>query len=132
MEFLVDTCVVIEYFLGKEPSRTVFRRLLQENAVYFSALTVFELCIGIEPDTKREEAINTLFEIVKVFPFDTNCAKKAGAIERMLRSKGKTIGPGDTMIAATGLAHDLPVLTLNDSHFKRVDGLKVISVENMI
>jgi predicted nucleic acid-binding protein len=49
-----------------------------------------------------------------------------GAITRYLREQGLLIGSNDLWIAATALAHDLPVATRNLRDYKRVPGLAVI------
>lgn len=44
-----------------------------------------------------------------------------------LRDNGNLIGANDLWIAATGLAYEMPVVTRNVEHFKRVPGLEVES-----
>ncbi len=44
-----------------------------------------------------------------------------------LADRGAVIGAHDLVIAATALAHELPVVTRNPTHFERVEGLKVES-----
>lgn len=57
---------------------------------------------------------------------DENIARRAGLIEgQHLTSETKpTLGPGDAIVAATGLVHNEPVVT-NDSNFESVEGLVV-------
>jgi tRNA(fMet)-specific endonuclease VapC len=43
----------------------------------------------------------------------------------MLRSTGLMIELSDIFIAATALANNLPVKTLNTRHFERVEGLSL-------
>jgi predicted nucleic acid-binding protein len=47
-------------------------------------------------------------------------------IVAILEGSGQSIGLKDSMIAATALAHEWSVATLNLSEFQRVPGLKVI------
>ena len=49
-----------------------------------------------------------------------------GRIYRHLSDNGLLIGANDLWIAATALAHGLPLVTRNDRHFRRVAGLHVI------
>jgi predicted nucleic acid-binding protein len=49
-----------------------------------------------------------------------------GELHRYLRTNGLLIGTNDLWIAATALAHDLPVVTRNVREFKRVPGLAVL------
>ena len=54
-------------------------------------------------------------------------ARVASRIRRTLRQQGEPIGDFDVLIAATGLAAGLPIVTDNTRHFERVDGLAVES-----
>jgi predicted nucleic acid-binding protein len=47
-----------------------------------------------------------------------------GIIQAKLRSLGQTIPVNDAWIAAVALSHNATVVT-TDSHFHRIDGLKV-------
>ncbi len=48
-----------------------------------------------------------------------------GRAYRHLRDNGTPIGTNDLWIAATALAYDMPVVTRNVDHFRRVPGLEV-------
>jgi tRNA(fMet)-specific endonuclease VapC len=50
-----------------------------------------------------------------------------GRAYRHLRDNGTLIGANDLWIAATALAYDMPVVTRNAGHFRRVPGLEVES-----
>lgn len=44
----------------------------------------------------------------------------------VLRTRNQMIEFRDIFIAATCLVHDLPIVTLNKKHFKRIDDLKIL------
>ncbi len=71
-----------------------------------------------------EEAL-ALYEMLEITP---DAAWFYGKIYRDLSKRGKLIGTNDMWIAATALAHRMPVATGNVGEFRRVDGLEVISV----
>ena len=48
-----------------------------------------------------------------------------GRVYRHLRDNGQLIGSNDIWIAATALAHAMPVVTRNVDHFRRVPGLEL-------
>ena len=58
---------------------------------------------------------------------DLGVALLYSRISRGLRVSGEAIGSNDTWIAATALAHEVPLLSRNAEHFERVPGLEVIA-----
>jgi hypothetical protein len=63
-------------------------------------------------------------------PFDRASARAFGQVAASLRaSGGKTAARAyEALIAATALAHQLPVYTCNPADFDKIDGLKVVPV----
>ena len=57
---------------------------------------------------------------------DLECSWQYGQAFRYLKDNGMLIGANDLWIAATALAHALPLVTRNEEHFRRVPGLQVI------
>jgi len=49
-----------------------------------------------------------------------------GKAFRYLRDNGMLIGTNDLWIAATALANDIPIVTRNEEHFRRVPGVTVV------
>jgi predicted nucleic acid-binding protein len=60
-------------------------------------------------------------------PITPDVTWEFGRISRYLRESGQMIGANDMWIAATAIAHDLPLLTRNEREFRRVPGLTVSS-----
>jgi tRNA(fMet)-specific endonuclease VapC len=60
-----------------------------------------------------------------VLPWTMDIAWIYGEIYRALAASGNLIGSNDLWIAATGLAHQLGVVTNNVKEFRRVPGLVV-------
>ena len=60
---------------------------------------------------------------------DAEVAWRFGQTFRYLRDNGRLIGSNDMWIAATALAHGLPVVTRNVAHFRRVPDLEVLSYD---
>jgi predicted nucleic acid-binding protein len=61
----------------------------------------------------------------RILPFNEDVAWQYGQSYRYLKEQGLVIGTNDLWIAATALAHDLPLATRNRRHFSRVPGLKI-------
>ena len=58
-------------------------------------------------------------------PFDEADAQAAAAIRAALKTSGQPIGAYDVLIAGTGLARGLVLVTSNIGEFRRLSGLQV-------
>jgi tRNA(fMet)-specific endonuclease VapC len=91
-------------------------------------VVVYELETGIAKSTgaaKRRSQLDQLLKAVAVVPFGIEEAKAAAAIRARLEQDGAPIGPMDTLIAGTALAHGGVLVTRNIREFGRVPGLRV-------
>lgn len=63
-------------------------------------------------------------------PFDASAARAFGRVAASLRRGGRnsTVRAYDALIAATALAHGLPVYTCNPGDFTGIEGLEVVPV----
>ncbi|MEW6229415.1 MAG: type II toxin-antitoxin system VapC family toxin [Bacillota bacterium] len=125
---VVDTSVVIDFLKGKRPAAEYVTGLLEAGNMAITAVTVFELRIGIPAESKRDQALEGFFNLVLVLPLDKAAALRAARIETELRVQGQVIGVADTLIAGICLEHGLPLVTLNTAHFSRIPGLTVVPV----
>ncbi|MFC7196736.1 PIN domain-containing protein [Halosimplex aquaticum] len=75
-------------------------------------------------NARKFEALVANKPIVEI---DQNIARRAGVVEgQHLADRKPTLGPGDALVAATGLQFNEPVVT-SDGDFEAVDGLAVES-----
>ena len=91
---------------------------------------VAELDYGAKASQKAKENIEKLHrfvDIVRVVPFDLECAKIFGTIKSKLRKLGKPTGEMDALIAATAMSHKALLVTGNKKHFENIESLKVES-----
>ena len=70
---------------------------------------------------KTEEII----EGFDILSFNSNVADVASDIAKKLKAKNKIIEFRDIFIAATAIANDMPLSTLNIKHFERIDDLEL-------
>ena len=128
---ILDTGFVIDVMKG-EPAALERQRLFAEEKTQYSvaAATIFELWVGIalsrKSDEEKGKVKNALSELVTV-RLSGPIAQKAGEIHGSLIKQGGGIGLMDSMIAATALLANEPVLTRNAKHFSKVKGLLVES-----
>ncbi len=71
------------------------------------------------------ERLNRLLEIIRVVPFDIECAKAFGTIKSRLRSISRPTGEMDALIAATAIANNAILVTMNKKHFENIEDLNV-------
>lgn len=72
---------------------------------------------------KRRKQLDALLDTVPVLSFDRAVAKVAAEIRSTLEKQGNAIGPLDTLIAGTAMAHKATLVTHNTGEFGRVPGL---------
>jgi predicted nucleic acid-binding protein len=100
--------------------------------VTISALTLAELTFGplavsdeLE-QSRRQDRLQRFETEVEALPFDSACARAFGrvyaAVTRVGR-KPRGTRMVDLMIAATGLAHRLPLYTMNSKDLRGLEGL---------
>jgi predicted nucleic acid-binding protein len=122
---IADTDVVIDFFTDTPPFSQALTGLLEEGRLAVTAITVFELYAGVT-GAKRLKQIETFCESVPVFGLDLLAAAHAAKIYTDLKSKGKSAGNQDILIAGICLANGLPLLTGNAAHFASVKGLDTV------
>ena len=121
---LVDTSILIDFFRKKNKKETALFKIQQNHEIYASTITEFEFLAGVKDDSVL--SLKHFFSKINLLTFDSNAAKKASSIYQELKSKNKIIEFRDIFIAATALAHNLPISTLNKEHFRRIEGLKIL------
>jgi len=125
---LLDTNVVIAFFNG---NKEILERIQAEiDKISLSALVIAELNYGAKASQKAKENLEKLdrfLDIVKVVPFNLECAKIFGTIKSKLRKLGKPTGEMDALIAATAISHKATLITGNRKHFENIESLKIES-----
>jgi predicted nucleic acid-binding protein len=92
----------------------------------------FELLHGIHrargaARAQRQAFVEHLLAELQAIPITQPVARIHAGIWSELAQRGEPIGAHDLWIAATALAHGLDLATRNDSHFRRIAGLRVIA-----
>lgn len=134
MAVLLDTSVLVQ--LERERRRDLRRALddVMNQGARIASITASELLHGVHrADTvhrrvRREHFVEAILSAVMIYPFDFDVARVHSGIWADLASTGKLIGPHDLIIAATAVAHDLPLATYNAKEFRRIEGLELVEV----
>lgn len=123
MNYLLDTCVISE-LVKKNPNSKVVKWVstADENNLFISVLTIGEIHKGIEklPASKKKESLQNwvnydLKERFKnrIVDLDLHAATTWGKAQASSELLGKAMPAIDGLIAATGIAYDLTVVTRN-------------------
>lgn len=127
---ILDTTFLVDVLRGSESVADLVEEIDRTGAPFVSSITVMELSEGIrrsDASTAERAAVEDLLTDIEKFPFDHDCATRAGELLVELEQAGEPAETTDAMIAATALVHDHAVVTRNVDHFERVDGLEVLT-----
>jgi tRNA(fMet)-specific endonuclease VapC len=124
MSFVADTDVLIDFLRNRGPQADRIALELQSGRLATTAVSAFELWIGAK-SPQEKVAVQTLLAALTIVSLDESAASEAGAVFRILESKGMTIGMADSLIAGICLSRKAMLITKNLKHFSRVPGLKI-------
>jgi tRNA(fMet)-specific endonuclease VapC len=125
--YVLDTNSFIYFFKGMG---NVGERLLATppREIALSAVVLYELEVGLAKSVapqRRRAQVEELMALLSLLPYGAAEARATARIRADLERTGKPIGPLDTLIAGTALAHGATVVTHNREEFGRVAGLSV-------
>ena len=114
---LIDTDV-LSYVAWQKPPGEAFEPLLVGKLPFVSFVTVGEMYFGAAKANWGERRISKMEAILRrytVIPGTSDIAKRYGDVRRAFDEQ---VGRNDMWIAATALAHELPIVTNNLTHFE--------------
>jgi len=120
---VVDTDIAIDFLRQRDYAGELLERWAGEGLLAISTITHLEIYQGIKAGEDR--ATNAFLDGLLSILVDVPIARRAGRLLGNLRSKGKTVGIADAIIAATTLELGVPLLTNNVEHYP-FPGLKAI------
>lgn len=128
MNYLLDTCVISDFFKKIDPVVMHFKNL-SSSQIHISTITVMEIEYGLRLNEEREKKIRpiwqALLEQINVVSLCHQCAIATAHIRAKLKNQGLPIGPYDILIAGTAIAHDLVMVTSNLKEFNRISEIKI-------
>jgi tRNA(fMet)-specific endonuclease VapC len=125
--YALDTNTVLDYFRGRG---NVADNLLAAppGEVALPSIVAYEVWFGVlgsQNRARRQSQFEQFLATVAILGFDSAVSRRAAELRYALEQRGEGIGPMDTLIAATALAHNATLVTRNVREFGRVQGLKV-------
>ncbi len=123
MKYLLDTCAISELTKTKPDKKVISWITNNDEANYYlCSLTFGELYKGVSklPDSKKRKKLFLWIEhdlkerfAGKILDIDLMVARTWGEIQGASEAVGNPMPAIDSLIAATGLTHDLTVVTRN-------------------
>ena len=125
--FLIDTDTIIYSLKGND---FVVQNLAahQRDPLKISVISLMELYYGAYKSEKMKANLAKVRRIEKAFDIisvDFSVAETFGMIKSDLELQGTPLDDFDLVIAASALAHNLILVTNNEKHFRRVEGLEL-------
>ena len=124
---LTDTSVIIDFLRKKNKRTSVLWRIRENNVCFMSSVTLFELQCGAKTE-KHSEDIGKLRKWIRTIAFDNEIAEISSIIYQRLKWEHKLIEFRDIFIAATAIAENLCVATLNTKHFERIKDIDLLKI----
>jgi len=119
---LIDTDVLIWYLRGHVAAGVLLDGLATPVLSAVSYVELVQGCRNKQELTVLQQDLSA--RKARTLPIDDSISHRAIAlIEAHALSSGLQLA--DALIAATGLHHDLPLVTANTRHFATLDGLHV-------
>lgn len=126
IRLLVDTDIIIDYLKEIKPARELFRS--SNIVLYCSILSKKELFSKPGLNASERKKIVRLMNSLKVLKIDEDILTK---YSQLVKKYGENVDFfADYIIAATAWAKDLPLLTRNISHFKKIKEIVLAPVYN--
>lgn len=120
-KLLVDTDIIIDYLKGVKPARSLFNS--KDIDIYCSILSKKELFSKRGLRNSERKKITKLISGMKVLKIDDGINQKYSLLINKYGERQNLIA--DYLIAATAWAKNLPLLTRNIKHFKRIKEIKL-------
>jgi tRNA(fMet)-specific endonuclease VapC len=124
---ILDTSVLV----GAERGRSRLDRLIgDEDDVAISAVTAAELWVGVALADSRRKARRATFveQVLATIPvedYDLEVARAHADLLAEARRTGRPRGAHDLLIAATAIARERALVTMDRRGFEHIDGLEV-------
>lgn len=125
--YLLDTDTII-YSLKGDPNVQENLRQHINDILQISIITLMELYYGAYKSQHVDAnlaKIKTLEQSLDILITGQETAEIFGKMKSRLESGGNRLDDFDLIIASTALTHNLVLVTNNEKHFQRIEGLKL-------
>jgi len=127
MKYLLDTDICI-YFLNGNASVVGKMSGIDDAELAISLITIAELQFGAYNSQRvlqNLERVSFLVSTVTVLPLTTDVTEVYAKNKAKLRKAGNPVDDFDILIGATAIVNGLVLVTNNEQHYSRVDGIVI-------
>lgn len=120
---ILDTNILIELYKGDQVARSLIQNFAKDD-ICISAITAAEFMVGAKDKADFKRISKYLDEYIYL-PIDI---ETTDVFMGLFNEYSLSHRPGiaDTLIAATALRHDIPLLTYNKRHFQYIPGITLV------
>ena len=125
--YLLDTDIMIYNLKGNEMVRQNLRNHINDP-IQISSVTLMELYYGAFKSQKVESNIAKVRKIensIEIISINKDQVELFGMLKVKLEKAGTPLDDFDLILAATALSHNLILVTNNERHFSRIEGLQI-------
>ncbi|MEW6380726.1 MAG: type II toxin-antitoxin system VapC family toxin [bacterium] len=126
---LIDTDILSMFFRNNHQVVFHFGEYLKQyEKVSFSIVTYYEILSGLKhKDALRKlDLFREFAQQNAILPLTEDSIMISADLYASLRKSGKLIDDIDILIAGVALSNNLILVTHNEDHFKRVEGLEIM------
>lgn len=130
MVYILDTDVIIDFLLKKEPGFQLVSKILNEK-LFISIITWIEVLYGIKKvkvSPKRSSQFSNFLKDleIEIIPINAEIGSLFVDLKVKLEEKGEKLADFDLLIASTSKLYELILVTKNVKHFNRT-GIKILN-----
>ena len=125
--YLLDTDTIIYNLKGNKAVQENLRRHFHDP-LRINVITLMELYYGAyksQNTTGNLAKIKTLENALEVIQVGKESVEIFGILKANLEKSGTRLDDFDLILASCALAYNLTLVTNNEKHFKRIEGLRV-------
>ncbi len=128
-DILIDTNIIIDFLRKQNKQQSYLWRIKEANFnCIISTITVFELYAGAI-SSRHKDDLKKLIKWLDIQPLTTEIAQLSAEIYKNLKVNNQLIEFRDIFIGATAIAINIPLLTLNEKHFIRIEGIRIYDIQ---
>jgi tRNA(fMet)-specific endonuclease VapC len=127
MSLLIDTDIIIYSIKGVSSVQNEFIKN-ESLPKAISVITFGELLHGAKKSKNSEQNLALIYRIAEIFPIlpiTRSVIETFAELKRILEKEGRIIPDLDLLIASTALTHNYTLVTNNEKHFSKINGLKL-------